>query len=88
MILNSEMNIFFSASDLSPCHRSKAPQDISTNFLQVTLLQTSILVVIRLQSVPPKALFETLQEAIKAAFDWTENKASREKDCANVLNCA
>ena len=72
MILNSEMNIF-SASDRSHCHHSKAPQDISTNFFQVTLLQISTLVVIRLLSVPPKALFETLHEAIEAASGWSEN---------------
>ena len=55
MILNSESTIFFSASDLSDRHSSKATQDLSTNFLlQVTPVPSSTAIFTRLLSYHPK----------------------------------
>ena len=88
MILIPEVNIYFSASDLSDSHHSKAPQDSSTNFLlQVTLLPTSTPVVNRLLTVPPKALFETLHEAMRLLSGGAIMRHRMER-LANFLDCA
>lgn len=79
MTLNSEVNIYFSASDLSDRHHSKSTKDLSTNFLlQFMLLQTTP-VVTRLLSVRPKTFFETLHKYIETTFGWSENEASNGK---------